>query len=850
LALSDPSQRLETRTSVTLGFLVDWLEDDYQNVVLGGALEAARERGVRLTCFAGGALGREGASSLTGSPWHEGLGRAAAQRNAIYDLAGPENVDGIMILSGTLGNRVGGSELARFCERYRPLPLCSIAVALPGMPSVLVDNAAGMRAALVHLLLDHEMTRIAFIRGPVANEEAERRYGIYRDLLVEYGLSVDPRLVVRGDFQRSSGADAVRELYDDRRVKPGAIVAASDYMALGAIEALSARGVRVPEDVAVVGFDDVEEARYSTPPLTTVRQPLADQGRWAVDVLLDLIQGRRTSDRVVLHTEFVRRRSCGCGRAGDATSRTAHLNRDGPEAVARGELAALEDAVFAQARQRLAARRWARTLAETGEALLGTGDVETLARAVAEQLPRLGIASGYLAVYEGKDTPSEHSRLLLAYDSTRPDESITDGRVFPSRELIPKDLRPEDRRPNYVALPLFFKDEQLGFAVLELCPSEGVIYEALRDQISGALKGALLLQEVIDKDRERQRLLRWIVSVTPDMHRIQPLEDLFQRILNQVTELFGATDSSSWLHGRPSAVPRVEGFLATSDEGAGLVVRASTHGFAAPGRIEACLPPELVGLVEESLSLGEIRVTKAATIVPLRVSEVPLGVIFIDHRSASDGDVELLKIFSNQATAAIRNLQLYEMATLDPLTGAYARRFFDDWLAREVRTAFHTRHELSFLMVDMDNMKQINDVSGHPFGDQALSTMAKVLRQASRDHDVVGRYGGDEFSVILPRTGTDGATAVAERILQLLGTSVLEDPHGAPAELRCSLGLSTLGAHDFTAEEMRETGVPSYFQKVGGALIRRADEALYKAKKRGGATLSAGVPTLWASLKS
>jgi diguanylate cyclase (GGDEF)-like protein len=255
-------------------------------------------------------------------------------------------------------------------------------------------------------------------------------------------------------------------------------------------------------------------------------------------------------------------------------------------------------------------------------------------------------------------------------------------------------------------------------------------------------------------------------------------------------------------------------------------------------------------LVQESLSLGEIRVTKSATIVPLRVSEVPLGVIFIDHRSASDGDVELLKIFSNQATAAIRNLQLYEMATLDPLTGAYARRFFDDWLAREVRTAFHTRHELSFLMVDMDNMKEINDVSGHPFGDQALSTMAKVLRQAARDHDVVGRYGGDEFSIILPRTGTEGATAVAERILQLLGTSGLEDPRGKPAELRCSLGLSTLGAHDFTAEEMRATAVPSYFQKVGGALIGRADEALYRAKKRGGATLSAGAPTLWASFKN
>ncbi|HEX7671802.1 MAG TPA: diguanylate cyclase, partial [Polyangiaceae bacterium] len=818
----DPPGRRSDRAGITLGFLVDWLEDDYQNVVLGGALEAAQERGVRLICFAGGALGTEGAA-----PGRSGLlGGAATQRNAIYDLAGPENVDGMMILSGTLGNRVGGRELARFCEGYRPLPLCSIAVALPGMPSVLVDNAAGMRAALVHLLLDHRMTRIAFVRGPAANEEAERRYGIYRDVLTEYGLSVDPRLVVCGDFSRSAGADAVRELCETRNTTFDAIVAASDYMALGAIEALTARGLHVPEDVAVVGFDDVEEARCFVPPLTTVRQPLADQGRWAVDILLDSIEGRPTPDRTMLHTEFVPRRSCGC------------------KASPEGELITLEDAVFAQARQRLAGRRSVRGLAETGEALLGTGDLTALAAAVAVQLPRLGIASGYLAECGRKDLPPGSARLLLAYGSAPAAPPITDGRIFPSAELVPMELRPRDRNPSYVVLPLFFKTEQLGFAVLELGPSEGVIYEALRDQMSFALKGALLLQEVRDKDRERQRLLRFIVGVTPDMHRIQPLQELFERILRHATELFEGPDGSE---GGSSSV---EGILASNEEGKGLVVRARTPKFGSVGRVETALPCETILLLEKSLREGKINVTGSATILPLRVSEVPRGVVFIDRGEAHEADAALLEIFSNQAAAAIRNLELYEMATLDPLTGAYARRFFDDWLAREVRTAFHARHDLSFLMVDMDNMKRINDVSGHPFGDQALSAMARVLRQAAREHDVVGRYGGDEFSIILPRTGVEGATMVAKRILELLDASVLEDPLGNATLLRCSLGLSTLGAHGFTAEEMRTASVPDYFQKVGGTLIRRADEALYHAKRRGGATLSAGAPALWASLEN
>jgi phosphoserine phosphatase RsbU/P len=113
-----------------VGLLVDWLKDSYQNTLVSGVADAARELGVDLVCFTGGVLR---------SPYP-----FAAQRNAIYDLAGPENVDGLLIMSGTLGNTIGPDELARWCERYRPLPMCSIAVPLPGIPSVLVDNATGM----------------------------------------------------------------------------------------------------------------------------------------------------------------------------------------------------------------------------------------------------------------------------------------------------------------------------------------------------------------------------------------------------------------------------------------------------------------------------------------------------------------------------------------------------------------------------------------------------------------------------------------------------------------------------------------------------------------------------------
>ena len=150
----------------TLGLLVDWLEDRYQNTVMSGVADAARESDVNLICFTGGQLR---------SPH-----RFGAQRNAIYELAGPDNVDGLLMMSGTLGNYIGPEQLASYCERFRPLPMCSIAVAMEGMPSVLVDNASGMRGLLVHLIVDHGYRHIAFIRGPEASTEAERRYRVYR----------------------------------------------------------------------------------------------------------------------------------------------------------------------------------------------------------------------------------------------------------------------------------------------------------------------------------------------------------------------------------------------------------------------------------------------------------------------------------------------------------------------------------------------------------------------------------------------------------------------------------------------------------------------------------------------
>lgn len=176
------------------------------------------------------------------------------------------------------------------------------------VPTVGATNWAGGMAATEHLLrLGHR--RIGFVAGPPRLLCSRARLDGYRAALDRAGIAVDASLIVPGDFYQESGFTGCNALLDLAE-PPTALFAASDQMAMGAVEALRRRGLRVPEDMSVVGFDDLPEVRWSAPPLTTVRQPLAEMGKLAVRTILKLTRGEELdSPRVELATELVVRSS-------------------------------------------------------------------------------------------------------------------------------------------------------------------------------------------------------------------------------------------------------------------------------------------------------------------------------------------------------------------------------------------------------------------------------------------------------------------------------------------------------------------------------------------------------------
>ena len=268
---------------------------------LAGVTDAAQEANVNLVHFIGGKL----------SPVPGNGNDPSKPSFGLYDLAKPEQVDGLL-LTADVAYGVSDADLKSFRSAFPNMPIVTQSVPLDGATMFIPNNVEGMSTLLRHLIEDHGYKRIAFIRGIEGQIDAEQRFQAYKDELKAHKLRFDEELVVDGDFTPESGRDAIQILLDERKLRFQVVVAANDRMAFGALEALQQRGVRVPDDVAVTGFDDLREAQAIGVPLTTVRQSYYTAGKNAFQALFKRISGDTVQKQVNTPTQVLIRWSCGC----------------------------------------------------------------------------------------------------------------------------------------------------------------------------------------------------------------------------------------------------------------------------------------------------------------------------------------------------------------------------------------------------------------------------------------------------------------------------------------------------------------------------------------------------------
>jgi signal transduction histidine kinase/AraC-like DNA-binding protein len=523
------------------------------------------------------------------------------QANVLYDLVGPESVDGLVIWTSALGTYIGKDATRAFCERYRALPVISLGMLVPGIPSIVVDDRQGIRDLMSHLIDVHHCRKVAFVMGPQSQPEMAARYQAYCEMLEAANLPLDPGLVVSTldeTNEEVTARDIVEKLIGQGQGKFDSILTASGSLAPAIIDSLQSYGLSVPENIRVVSFGQSFE---TTLPLTSASYPYFEQGRLAVSLLMDILSGIQVPLETVLSSNLVIGETCGCldpkvTQAGlnsptqsqpsnreallneiksAATGLVANLEPDWAENLLDGFLSdtsgstqgcfiALLESLLSQSAEanrgvvilggelvleggdltiwqqvvtlirrsyqslispaqsihaenllhqarvvvgNVAQRAQAyqnlhirsnNAVGEINQALSATLDRNELMSVLANELPKIDIPACYLALYENPQQPATWARLILASNPNKRAHLGADGLRFPSRQLIPQEYLPTDRRYNLIVEALYFREKQQGFVAFEIPQLENTRCQLIRAQISIALEGVQLFQRNIE----------------------------------------------------------------------------------------------------------------------------------------------------------------------------------------------------------------------------------------------------------------------------------------------------------------------------------------------------------------
>ncbi len=398
------------------------------------------------------------------------------------------------------------------------IPVSTVGMGVSGLPGVRVDNTAGMRELMAHLLDERGVRRPMLVRGIPYQQDSVEREGIFRQELTRRGLPVQEHLVVDGGFSQAIAHPAVRAaLARDRGLD--AVVALNDLSAMGAINALSEVALRVPENVLLTGFDNDRAARLCWPPLTTVDQDLHRQGAVAAEQLLRAMAGSEPAPPQIVPSRLVVRGSTGristTEEERDLAIRTA--------ADAQSRFSVMDAAINVNA-----AMQSCRTVDEVVQALLGSLDALGFRRLflALRDKPRTDTSDrdqenaaderDRADVDNPRAPGAENSaRLVLAY---RDGTALDLGGAFPLHHLLPPSLRPELAKGLLAVQPLRVGDKELGYLMMEPSDERPDSFHArLTIDIGRALDAVLNNQE---RDEHARELERQVAARTRELRRL------------------------------------------------------------------------------------------------------------------------------------------------------------------------------------------------------------------------------------------------------------------------------------------------------------------------------------------
>ncbi|MBO9596592.1 MAG: diguanylate cyclase [Cohnella sp.] len=611
--------------------------------------------------------------------------------------------------------------------------------------TVVTDNRRAAREAVNHLIRDHGHRRIAYI-GSKEHVDLIERYEGYLEALAENGVPYDPKLVyVMNDALQPGGRSAAAAMLSGG-IAFTAVFAATDLSAIGLTEKLQEAGIRLPEDIAVIGFDDHPASVEVIPPLTTVRQSFTDLALISLDRLDRLIRGERLERMAYLPTELVHRASCGCSLPSmELTS--GHMNRSLLQSHA--------DVSGVIERHYRLSFTWGSAVREEHfrfEQLLG------------EYYPW-----GCLALWEEDD--GEHRKLVVRQSYSRnglPLPAI--GETVPVEQFPPSSWVPNPANNEIVHVhAIRDKKRDWGFIVV-LRPIDDLVHIHASDlgQNLFAIAQAALERE----DLSRQ----------------------FRRMTEKLEIVSRATNDGIWDWN--VAQNRIEWSIRAFDM-LGMIGDNISHEPASFLNLVHHEDKERVRQAfEQSLANGQ----------PIKVEFRIQGQNEVWIYAAGDvvcdleGNVtRMIGSLTNITERKLAEQRITHLAYHDSLTGLANRQLFRDQVQRSIQYSDRNGAKFGLLLLDLDRFKTINDTLGHQAGDELLQGVADILESVvkdaghrhanSRKRDLAARIGGDEFILLLDDIdGETDLTLAADRIRRRF-----EEPFhllGQAVHSSCSIGFA------------------------------------------------------------
>ncbi|MBP1561188.1 MAG: GGDEF domain-containing protein [Oscillospiraceae bacterium] len=769
---------------LNIGLMISHLEDDFENMVYRGAIIGAKEIDANLFIFPGRYI--EGVYADKKRTEYE------YQYNTLFSYASPDDIDVILVLAGTIANSLSHERRKEFLKQFDGIPVITIASEVEGYPSVCFDNKSGIRECIEHLINEHNCSRIGFVSGPKTNADAVERLNVYTETLAQHGIPVVEDRIVYGRFSPYSQA-VVNELLD-RCPDLQAIVFANDAMVAGAYDVFRERGIDVGKDILVTGFDDANVASTLAPSLTTVRADACELGYYAVIECMKLVDGGEIIDKQV-RSSMVKRRSCGCKTdiSADYTYKDVF--------------------VFNHC--------WCRSDIQTVTALCKYIFDNFKTSALIEK-QKEQFADYLTGVFKALNS-DDHGGITLS------DEAI---------EYIPSAF--ED---------LLTVDMMKYINHDKLCS----VIDYLNQRFAAGLQ---------DKDDKKR-----LSAVFIDMYQI-----MMRAVVNYSNKHIEEVEFLTWQSN--SITKDMLMFDSYDDMGYGSVTdklmrlnMKSSYIYVFPDQLihrkdDKWLPPSRVLL--KSYHNGDFM-----EVVPKEEQEIPTRNLF-NHRYIPDdrrvtmilspiflnaehyglfmceleydyfyyvnslsaqlcAAMKIIRLIQDKETIRLelentlmqireKNIQLDTISKIDELSGVYNRRGFFAQASSVIYSPVNEGKSALIIFADLDSLKTINDDFSHEDGDFAIKSAAKILGDSFRSSDIIGRIGGDEFSVLaMVEHGSEEEITALVRSRINNATETFNGTHDKPYIVHMSVGVYAF-----------KCGTEVELSKI----LAQADNVLYDEKKK------------------